>query len=180
MNITVAGAEGGPAHNGYIPAGGGLSSAVLSVRPDQVLKVYVRTHAVAAMLCRSIFTLCLSVLTDLWLWVQVGGPGREADSFQAAGGGFNGGGSGQSGSSGGGASDVRTADSLGSRVVVAGGGAGSPYSGGTGGAGGGTNGVNGVTSPFDNKKGGGGGTQTAGGALLSPFFGLSEIGPFSA
>jgi hypothetical protein len=133
LNITAAGSEGGPAHNGFAPAKGGLSTALLPVRPGQTLHVY------------------------------VGGPGREADSFDSARGGFNGGGAGQSGTSGGGGSDVRSSPSLEARVVVAGGGAGSPFSGGVGGAGGGGSGEAGE-SGFDGKKGGGAGTQTSGGA----------------
>ena len=133
LNITAAGSEGGPAHNGFLPAKGGLSTAQLSVHPGQTLQVY------------------------------VGGPGREANSFATAAGGFNGGGTGQSGTSGGGGSDVRTSPSLDSRVVVAGAGAGSAWSGGVGGAGGGDSGEAGKTG-YDGKRGGGPGTQAIGGA----------------
>ncbi len=135
LNITAAGSEGGPAHNGFDPAKGGISTSLVNVQPGTTLQVY------------------------------VGGPGREADTFETARGGFNGGGTGQSGTSGGGGSDVRigTSSSLDTRIVVAGGGAGSPFSGGVGGAGGGTSGEAGAAG-WDGKKGGGAGTRTSGGA----------------
>lgn len=133
VNITAAGSEGGPAHNGFLPAKGGVSTAQISVQPGQTLQVY------------------------------VGGPGCEADTFGTARGGFNGGGAGQSGTSGGGGSDVRTSDSIDNRLIVAGGGAGSPFSGGVGGAGGGDTGQDGEAG-WNGNKGGGGGGQTTGGS----------------
>jgi hypothetical protein len=123
------------------------------------------------------------------LYLEVGGNGQANFDNNNNPGGFNGGGAGlatgtanggfNAGGGGGGASDIRTiprgADgSLGSRLVIAGGGGGSgkPLNGSSaasaaGGAGGnaGTtgNGIAGGTSPFG-AGGGGGGTSSAGGA----------------
>lgn len=115
---------------------------------------------------------------DRTLVVYVGGAGNGAH------GGFNGGGNGGlgyycsncSGYGGGGASDIRLAgDTLGDRVIVAGGGGGGAgsrngkYLGGTGGSGGGSTGANGGNGSSGSSYncggyGGGGGSQTAGGA----------------
>ncbi|MEI6766678.1 MAG: glycine-rich protein [Bacteroidota bacterium] len=89
----------------------------------------------------------------------------------AGSGGFNGGGQiiampcggGSDGWGGGGASDVRTSTSLNDRIIVAGGGGGTGYSGGLGGSGGGLTGGNGAASWISGTQGLGG-TQTSGGA----------------
>jgi hypothetical protein len=133
VNITAAGSEGGPANNGFSAAKGGLSSAQIRVQPGQTLYIY------------------------------VGGPGRAPETLNSARGGFNGGGTGQGGTSGGGGSDVRTSSIIDNRILVAGGGAGSPFSGGVGGAGGGETGQKGDTG-WDGNQGGGGGGQATGGA----------------
>jgi len=90
------------------------------------------------------------LITDNILYIYVGGQGSQGECDSQAPGGFNGGGMGGydngsnycfSGGSGGGSSDVRTSlNDLNSRIIVAGGGAGSGYNNLSGGHGGGLNG----------------------------------------
>ncbi len=119
----------------------------------------------------------ISLTSGQSLYIYVGGQGSGSTGILASiSGGFNGGGIGYNGdssgraASGGGGTDIRsTSNSLGNRVIVAGGGAGATYFTGygtqSGGEGGGSSGINGSMSLYvDTTHNGKGGTQIAGGA----------------
>ena len=135
----------------------------------------------------------LTVTPGDTLYVNVGGTptGGDCYSFQVACiGGFNGGGSSFFGGGGGGASDVRTvsraeAESLGSRLIVAGGGGGSGkgefcdtdrISGGYGGHAGAEGGDGTPCEPVPGGTGGGAAPETAGGPGGSPDGGSGSLG----
>eukprot|EP01035_Chromulina_nebulosa_P026922 gene26922-35317_t len=112
-----------------------------------------------------------SVIPGATYYFYVGGAGMPFFSNAVASGGFNGGGNGGAGSGagGGGATDIRTGNSLSSRILVAGAGGGGRASSSHGGNGGGNNGY----LPLNNSGDGsfpGGGSQTSGGtaAMWSP------------
>ena len=146
VQVTMAGASGGSAGTSAVGGSGGLVRTTIAVRPGSTYFVY------------------------------VGGIGMPKSGTIGMGG-FNGGGSGglSGGSGGGGASDIRTATSLYSRIVVAGGGGGASNAcsslangGNGGGALGVFNGANGTTitcpstwTPY--RKVPTGGTLSAGG-----------------
>ena len=137
VDVSLTGARGG-SYPGWLPGGRGATvTGMLPVTPGQAL------------------------------YAQIGGPGANADgnSRVLRAGGANGGGVGNAG--GGGASDIRTlpagaADSLASRLAVAGGGGGAGYHL-TGSPGGGDADAAGI-DPTGGQAGGQPGTQTAGGA----------------
>ena len=115
IQVTMAGASGGGAGTSAAGGSGGLVKTTIAVTPGSTYFVY------------------------------VGGMGTRNSGTTGVGG-FNGGGSGgrSGGSGGGGASDIRTATSLYSRIVVAGGGGGASNACGSisnGGNGGGASGV---------------------------------------
>lgn len=145
LNITVYGAVGGPATNGFTSAPGGSAHIAWRVaEPGKVLSVY------------------------------VGGAGKKGN-FGSHGGGWNGGGDcGSFATSGGGGSDVRTsAAALSDRIVVAGGGGGSPGNGGSAGAGGGVVGGSCQDVPMATCTGSGeGGNATASPAIGGGAFGV--------
>jgi len=147
INVALTGGSGGAGANGVAGGAGARVIGDLTVTPGQVL------------------------------YIEVGGTGGVASAIAAGAAGFNGGGAGgqgqpPGGGGGGGASDIRSvpralANSLPSRLMVAGGGGGGGGGVllGTGGSSGASNSPNGVNGQGDAAGGGGGGgaTQLAGG-----------------
>ena len=150
LTVTAYGAAGGGSYGAGQPGQGGLASGVVAVTPGTTL------------------------------YVEVGGAGGNGGGGNGGGGnggGFNGGGAGGSdpyGGGGGGASDVRTAsntaaNSLSTRLIVAGGGGGAGSSGDHAGGNGGASDQSGSAggAGADGTPGGGGGqasTLSGGGA----------------
>ena len=153
LNVTVTGAQGGGANNGFPDALGGTSTGTITVSSGQTFFVY------------------------------VGGAGAAPGSWTGGPGGWNGGGSSAlasfGGGGGGGGSDVRLVKGdLSSRIIVAGGGGGSQQNGCTGGAGGGDVGGDGCHSCLSSTSAsrGIGGNQTSGGNPSSPGAGKFGLG----
>ena len=151
LNVTVEGAGGGGGTKGIGPPGarGAKITATISVKPGQILTIY------------------------------VGGHGKLGGNGSAEGGGFNGGGNAvASAFGGGGSSDVRTGPTLSDRILVAAGGGGTGETlqvfpgtgsyywcyGGGGGLGGAKGGGFGTYGYCNGGNGGRGGSIRAGGA----------------
>ena len=124
----------------------------------------------------------LTLSSQTTLYVYVGGTGKEVSGTNELTGGFNGGGGNYTaggGATGGGGSDIRVGgNTLYSRVICAGGGAGGAWQGSQGGYGGGNNG--GTGGDWNGYAQGVGGSQSAGGTYIGTPTGGGQKQPITS